>query len=492
MTVWLTDIMMLLFAGAMIAVVVDMGRKYFGGYRQLMVGSVAMLAIALSLIRALIEWFSETPGTSVITPASSPFATVFVVDSFSLFIIITEFVVGLVIAYYATVYLSPKDNVGPFFALLLIMMVSILGISSAGDLLSLFLFWEGMSITAYGLVSFRRGSRIGLEATIKYFFLAGVGSLLSVYGISVIYSITGSLHLSAIAQAVYTTNQLGLFGLLMLVVGFGVEAAIVPLHTWLPDVYSAASAPVAALIAGDVTGIAVFVLVKIVQPMARFGGQPGNVLLAGQWPLILLSVVTMLLGNLSALHQTNLRRMLGFSSIAQTGYMLAAISTLSVPGLIAVVFNIWNHGLLKSSFFLTIGRRDEDLSLTELGSLGGLAGRSRLQSFMYASSSLALVGSPPFGLFWSELLIVQSLLLLSSTPFTVLALIVLANIVLSIGYYFRVINTVVSGSASGEALKAVRRREVVAPVALLLLSLLTGVIPGMFVSHIAMLGGLVP
>ena len=490
---WLTDVMMILFAGAMVSLVVDMGKRFYGGRRQFISGAVAIAATAVSLAIVLAEWFAETASTTQISPASSSFATLYAVDSFTLFIIVTELSIGLVIAYFSTVYLTPRDNSGPFFALLLIMLLSLTGVSSAGDFLSLFLFWEGMSISAYGLVSFRKKPGIALEASIKYFFLAGVGSLLSLYGISVVYSITGSLHISSISQAVFATSQSGLFGLLMLFIGFGVEAAIVPLHTWLPDIYSAAPAPVAALIAGDVTGMAVFVLVKIVQPLSIPGGQPiGEYLRAGMLPLIILSVATMLLGNLSALMQTNLRRMLGFSTIAQTGYMLAAISTFSIPGLIAVVFNIWNHGLLKSSFFLNIGRRDEDYSLTELKNLPLSGNGGRLQSVMYTASSLGMTGSPPFGLFWSEILIVQSLLLMSDITFTVLAIIVVSNIVLSIGYYFRIINSVVSGKSPEAAGPQARMREMAAPLALLALSIATGIIPGLFISRIALLGSVFP
>lgn len=483
--------MMVLFGGAMLSLAVDMGKKYYRDDRQLVVGAVAMVAIAVSLFVVLLNWFQLKAVTTFVQPGSSPFATLYIVDSFSIFIIVTVLVVGLAIAYYASVYLTPKDNAGTFFALLLIMMCSLTGVSSAGDLLSLFLFWEGMSITAYGLVAFRRRSRIALEASIKYFFLAGVGSLLTLYGISVVYSLTGSIRLDALSDAALLGSRSGIFGLAMLLVGFGVEAAIVPLHTWLPDVYSAAPTPVAALVSGAVTGTGMFALVKIIQPMAMTGAHISSYLQSAQYLLVLLAVATMLLGNMSALMQTNLRRMLGFSSIAQTGYMLAALSTLSVPGLIAVVFNIWNHGLLKSNFFMLTGRNDEDYSLTEMDNLSGMSGRSRLQSFMYASSSLGMVGSPPFGLFWSELLIVQSLLLMPGTLFRVLAIIVVANIVLSIGYYFRVINSVVFGKEQGKALPS-RGREIAAPLALLLLSILTGLIPGLFIGHIAQLGSVVP
>lgn len=488
---WLTDIMMILFGGAMVSLIADMGKRYYGAHRQAVSGAVALASISASLLIVLANWLSLPDSGIYITPIPGPFSTLYLVDSFSIFIIITVLVVGVVVSYYSIHYLTERDNAGPFFALLLIMLCSLAGVSSSGDLLSLFLFWEGMSISAYGLVSFRKGSGLALEATMKYFFLAGAGSVLALYGIAVIYTVSGSILLSGLSSQAVIGSQSGLFGLFLLLLGFGVEAAIVPLHTWLPDVYSAAPTPVAALVSGAVTGTGMFALVKIIQPLATQGAlSVGRYLGSVQILLVLLSVATMLIGNLSAMTQTNLRRMLGFSSIAQTGYMLAALSTFSVAGLVAIVFNIWNHGILKSNFFLLTGRGDEDYSMTEMDSLSGMAGRSRLQAFMYTSSSLGMVGSPPFGLFWSELLIVQSLLLPQSGMFLLLAVIVVANIVLSIGYYFRVINTVVFGK--GEAKAPVRGREIAAPLALMLLSVLTGLIPGFFIGHIAALASALP
>ena len=114
---WLTDVMMILFAGAMVSLMVDMGKRFYGGRRQFISGAVAIAATAVSLAIVLAEWFAETASTTQISPASSSFATLYAVDSFTLFIIVTELSIGLVIAYFSTVYLTPRDNSGPFFAL---------------------------------------------------------------------------------------------------------------------------------------------------------------------------------------------------------------------------------------------------------------------------------------------------------------------------------------------------------------------------------------
>ena len=199
-----------------------------------------------------------------------------------------------------------------------------------------------------------------------------------------------------------------------------------------------------------------------------------------------LALITMLVGNLSALAQGNLRRILSFSSIAQTGYMLAALSTLNVAGLVAVVFTIWNHGLLKSNFFMVLGKKNSSMEASQLESLRGVGRGNRPLGFLYASSSMAMMGAPPFGMFWSEILVVQSLLLAghaSGAVFFVLAAAVVLNIVLSIGYYFKIINTVVFGEASQE--KDERRLGDLAPsAALLAISVLTGIAPFLILGNV--------
>jgi proton-translocating NADH-quinone oxidoreductase chain N len=476
--VFVTDAMEILFAGAMASLLVDIGARRYGKWRPQVAGGLASAAILASLVLLLENW-GAFPGTSMTTqPESSPLASLYVADQYTVFVAFTAMVIVGLVSVYSWRYLTAADNVGPFNSLLLLLLCSVLGVASAGDLLTLFLFWEAMSLSAFGLVSFRKNAELSLEATLKYFFLAGVGSLLSLYGIGVLYAVSGSIRFTAVTAA--SASQLGLFGIVFLVLGFGVEAAIVPLHTWLPDVYSASPAPAAAAVSGVVTGTGVFALLKVLQPLA---GALGGEVQSLQAALVGLALLTMLLGNLAALRQTNLKRMLGYSSVAQTGYMLAALSTLTPAGFVAVVFTIWNHGLLKSNFFMLAGRDDSKYESTELGALGGLGRSDPRLGLMYASSSLAMVGSPPFGLFWSEILIVQALLAASSATFFWLAVAVTLNVVLSIGYYYPVINRVVFGEG-GQARRATAG-EIAVPLALLALSVLTGLVPGLLLARLA-------
>ena len=297
-----------------------------------------------------------------------------------------------------------------------------------------------------------------------------------------IYFSAGTIQLSGIGLAL--GSSFGQLGFCVLLIGLGVEAAVVPLHTWLPDVYSASPLPAASVMSGAVTGVGVFALLKVVQPLvpALPPSSPSNL----QLVIAGLALLTMLVGNFSALAQGNLRRILSFSSVAQTGYMLAALATFSLPGLVAVVFTIWNHGLLKSNFFMVLGKKNASMEGSQLESLKGEGRNDRRLGFLYGSSSLAMMGAPPFGMFWSEILVVQSLLLAgqaSGTIFYVLGAAVVLNIVLSIGYYFRIINTVVFGEAKGETEKR-PLADLLPPVSLLALSAITGVAPFLILGQV--------
>ena len=475
--------MELLFAGAMVSLLADIGAKFYGTRRPVVSGTVTLLSILGALWLLVSNWNSYRTVSVSFQAIAYPLSSLYVSDRYTLFILFTAFVIFGAVSVYSWSRLSPDDNVGPFNALLLLLLCAIVGVVSSGDFIVLFVFWEALSVSAYGLISFRKSAAISLEASLKYFVLAGIGSLLALYGIALLYSVTGSIVLASTAAAVAGSST-ALLGLIFIIAGFGVEAAIVPLHTWLPDVYAAAPSPAAAAVSGIVTGTGVFVLVKLLEPVisalpSAFTPEAQHL----QLVLVALSLLTMTLANFAGLVQTNLKRMLGYSSIAQTGYMLAALSTFSVSGIVAVVFTIWNHGLLKSNFFMLAGGSDSTYEGTELERMSGIGRSDRKLGVAFASSSLAMVGSPPFGLFWAEILVVQSLLAQSSTVFFWLAVALVLNIVLSIGYYYRIINSVVFGEVH-EPAKSHSRWELSAPVGLLALSVLTGLVPGILLGLI--------
>jgi formate hydrogenlyase subunit 3/multisubunit Na+/H+ antiporter MnhD subunit len=255
-------------------------------------------------------------------------------------------------------------------------------------------------------------------------------------------------------------------------------------------------------LAGVVTETAVFALIKIIsptftplaqsitpaltpsvtqtQPIAYFG--------LIQASLVVIAVLTMLIGNLGALGQGNVKRMLSYSSIAHVGYMLAALATFSIVGVVAILFHIWNHGLVKSSFFMLTGNKGKAFEDSDLGSMKGLFQQDRLEGGMFALSSLGMLGVPPFGTFWSELLIIQSLLATQSLTFYALAVVVVLNIVFSVGYFSKVITSVAQkpNTTDGPTTKiSVSWPLIISPLLLLLISLLTGFAPWLMLGKLS-------
>jgi len=494
---WLTDIMMLLFIGALASLLLDLGKKRYDSYRPIVVGAVPTLILAICLIDVVLNWSSLTQTMSI-RPADADFASLYLVDKFSIFVIFTILAVGLAVSFYSMKFLTANENAGPFFALMLFLIVSLIGIVTAGDLLELFLFWEGMSVAAYGLVAFNKKVTVSLEAALKYLFLAGTGSLIALFGISIIYILTGSIQLRDLALIFQKDPQLAALGLLMLIMGFGVEAAIFPLHTWLPDAYSASPAPVSAVLAGIVTETAVFALIKIISPTftpltqtitpaltpPMSQTQPIGFFGLIQASLVIIAVFTMLVGNLGALGQGNIKRMLSYSSIAHVGYMLAALATFSVVGVVAIIFHIWNHGLVKSSFFMLTGNKGKAYEDSELDNVKGLFHQDKVAGGMFALSSLGMLGVPPFGTFWSELLIIQSLLATQSLTFYALAVVVVFNIVFSVGYFSKIITSVAQKTDSTTK-TAFSWPLMLSPLLLLLISLLTGFAPWLMLGRLS-------
>ncbi len=441
---WLLTIMEVQFAGSMVAMLADLGRRRLGAHRARVIGGVSTAFLLVSVAELLWNWAGVIQsGPQTISPlgSGSVFASFYTFSSLGNLVILAVLVAGTAVAAYTTVTLSVSENIGPFYALLMLLVASSVGVISAGDFLTLFLFWTGLSVAAFGLVSFERRD-VSMEAAMKYFFSAASGSLLYLYGVALIYGATGSISLAQASVLVRTGGPEGLLGLLLVLFGIGVEVALFPVHTWLPDAYGAAPAFTGGLHGRVVNETLLFAMLKIVQPLITASASQSVQIV--QYLLISVAVLTMVVGNLGAFGQGNLRRMLAFSSIAQMGYMLAALSTFTALGFVAVSFHIWNHGLVKSNFFLLTGvggRRGFEAA--DLDELAGAGHDDRTMGVLYTASSLAMVGSPPFGTFWSEILIVQSLLSAPNSVFQWVAAALLVNVVLSIGYYYRIINRVV-------------------------------------------------
>ena len=471
------------FVGAFEVLLLDLAFKNKTSHRSAVSGIVALVTFGFI---AYSNWQQATQilvsGKSIVIQLEpSILATTFTITELGVYISSIALLLSFMISVYSIAYLRKDGNSAVFQSLILLLYLSIYAVTVSGDLLTFFIGWEGMSVAAYGLVAFYKHSWEAIEATVKYLIMSGIGSLTALYGIALIYGLTGSLNIESFVKAFATPTPIGDLALVLIFMGFGVEAAIAPLHMWLPDAHPAAPSPMSALLSGIIIEVGSFAFIRLLGGILIL---PSYVAMA-QPILAITAVATMFIGNLSALQQDDLKRLLAYSSIAQVGYILLGIATLTAAGFSASVFHIWNHALLKGLLFLLAGIVTFQIGTRSLSEMAGLGRKSPILAALFSFGALAMTGVPPFGLFWSEFLIVLSNLAVGSLILTGAVVLMLVNLLISIGYYFRVIRTIAFAKPSSKLEAAEGSMRI--PVLLLIpcvilvgLSLITGLYPNLF------------
>jgi len=305
---------------------------------------------------------------------------------------------------------------------------------SAGSLITLYLGLELMSLCLYAMVAFDRESGIAAESAIKYFVLGSMASGTLLYGMSILYGVTGSLELAAIANAVQGgfADNIGLiFGIAFLIVGIGFKLGAVPFHMWIPDVYEGSPTCVTVFI-GTASKLAAFALAMRLLPEALAASQP-------DWSqmLVVLSVLSIAIGNVVAVAQTNLKRMLAYSTISQVGYILLGILSGTAQGYQAAMFYMVSYVIVASGAFgmiLLLAR--QGFEADKLVDFKGLNARSPWFAGMMAILMFSLAGLPPFVGFWAKLGVIQAVL---AVGYTWLAVVAVLFSVVGAFFYLRIV-----------------------------------------------------
>ena len=339
------------------------------------------------------------------------------------------------VLFYSRKYLSDRGMFrGEFFVLALFGVLGMMFMISANHLLILYLGLEVMSLSMYAMIALRRDSRPAVEAAMKYFVLGALASGLLLYGMSMIYGATGSLDLNKIAWALFTrqANAMVLvFGLVFLVSGIAFKLGAVPYHMWVPDVYQGAPTAVTLFI-GTAPKIAAFAFVI---RLLVFGLQP----VVGEWHmmLVILAVLSMIIGNLTAIAQTNLKRMLAYSTIANMGFMLLGMLSGNPQGYSAALFYTVAYVLATlASFGMILLLSREGFEAENLEDLKGLNDRSPWYAFLMLLVMFSLAGIPPTVGFYAKLQVISAVVNIGYIWLAVVA--VLASLVGAF-YYLRVV-----------------------------------------------------
>ncbi len=376
------------------------------------------------------------------TTYPGPLGVVLAADAFSVFLMGLFTVMGLVVSIYSIGYMSHDTGLQQYYALLLIMVGAMNGVVVACDLFTLFMFYETMGLSSFVLVAFRRDWE-GIEAAIKYLMMSAVGSTLVLFSASYLYGLTGTLNIGAMAQAVQSDPDNPLIGVLiaLLTAGFGVKGAVVPFAAWLADAHPAAPSGISAMLSGVVIKVGIYGIVRV------------NVTLFSvsvpyfDWPLLLatFALVTMTAGNFWALTQTDLKRMLAYSSITQIGFILFAFGTFTEFGYQTGTFYILSHALTKGLLFLCAGAFLHSVGTRDLNELEGIGKRMPFTGAVFVLGVLSLMGMPPLAGFYAKVLILMAGVSagITQTPLYVgFTLVAIFNALLALGYYLRMLQVV--------------------------------------------------
>ncbi len=338
---------------------------------------------------------------------------------------LTSSLIGLVAVLSA--YSLIDEDVLAHNALILALCSSSVLLATSSDLVRLFVAWEVLSTSVAALTAYHR-DREGAEAALKYVMLCGAGTALALAGVMLVAVETGSTSL----EAVYSASPLAK---VLLLTGFGVEAAIFPLHFWLPDAHMAAPSTASAVLSGVAIESAAVLVFRLVGSDALMRAVVAPLALAGA-----------LVGNLSAYRQDDFKRLLAFSSVANVNYILLAWASGNALATRFAFLHIFAHGLLKASLFIVAGLLLASYGTRLLSKLSGAASGNNALKLVVILAALGLTGAPPLPTFWSELYIGIGLFQYSPA----LGLGFLLSVVTSFPYYFRAMYTLVTGSRESE------------------------------------------
>jgi NADH-quinone oxidoreductase subunit N len=310
-------------------------------------------------------------------------------------------------------------------------------IAYSTDLVMLLVAWELMSIPTYVLAGFMKKDPMSNEAALKYFLFGALASAIIIYGISIAYGVTGSTNIGEVIQGFAALDSdmipLALLAVGMFIAGFGFKMGLVPFHMWLPDTYEGSPPTIATLLAAGTKKAGFAAAIRVIVM--------GTVALNLEWTFALgiIAVMTMTVGNVAAIMQKNLARMLAYSSIGHAGYILIGLSIapFSSIGLQGSLFHILNHAVMKGAAFIAVAGIVSTLAIANIEKLKGLGRKMPITSLGLVISLLALAGVPPLNGFWSKLMLFGAAIdagpLAAWAPW--LAIAGILNSALSLAYY---------------------------------------------------------
>ncbi|MHC1625843.1 MAG: proton-conducting transporter transmembrane domain-containing protein [Methanoculleaceae archaeon] len=424
-------------------------------------GWVMIAATLTVLIALLLAWTVITGGVVVYSFGAStpglalppdsggvPVRILFTVDAMSAFMAVIAGVVGWAVTVYSLASRRGCTGNDSYFALLLLLTTGILGMVCTGDLFNFFVFMEINSLAGAALVASRIDRGVAVEAGLKYAVLSTLGGLLFLFAVALLYGQYGSLNIAYIASCMRLTT-LDAIALALFVGVLAMKCGAVPMHFWTPDAYSMAPAAVTSFLVVS-SQASLYGLFRIVFTLY---GLMLNWAVIG-WIIIILGVLSMFIGVCMAIPQKDVKRLMAYHAVSQTGYMLLGVgvgcAVLGDPALMNAfgftameggIFHIFNHAMYKGLLFLTAGAIFYRTGTRNLNELGGLGHRMKWTMVFFIIGALAIAGIPPFNGFASKLLIYESVFIFNP----ILSVIAMVVSILTLASFVKVFHSIFMG-----------------------------------------------
>lgn len=483
-----------LFIGAVLVPLVKVVGVKLNASKLVDVFAASVLAFALYKLYSLtMQVLSGSPVEFYLSGFPPPMGSALRADPLSAFMAMTFCSLGLLVAIYSIRYMEEDTGLDVYYALLLTLVAGLVGVVLAWDFLTLFVFWETMCVSGYVLVGFRKYKWEPVEAGFKYLIMSTFGSILMFYGVSFLFSLAGTLNFTQMAEALHGVKSPLLYlALCMIVAGFGVTAAMVPFHTWLPDAHPAAPSGISAMLSGVVIKAGVYGMYRstftLFNPALY---NYGAVLMA-------FGVLTLTVANLMALLQRDIKRLFAYSSIVNIGYIVTGggiaayvlstygassptlASSVAVFALTGALFHVFNHAIGKGLLFLCSGCFLHEAKTRDLAQLEGIGRRMPWTGASLSIGLLALAGVPPLNGFWSKLFIILAGLSIPSDAFMVaITALLILNAIFAAAYYLWVMQRVMLREPTERASRAHEAPlSMVLPIALMAaICIVVGVLP---------------
>ena len=379
---------------------------------------------------------------------SAPVGIEYRIDALGAFVLIIVTLVGAVVTPYALTSVEEEIDESKralFYAAFLLCLSGLLGIIVTGDVFNVFVFLEISSLSAYALIALGKNRR-ALTAAYQYLIMGSVGATFIVIGIGLLYVMTGSLNMADLAVLLpdLPSNRTVPVAFAFLTVGVCLKLALFPLHMWLPNAYAYAPSAVTSFIASTATKVAIYILLRFF--FTVFGANYSFLEMQIGTYLLPLSLVAIFSMSLVAVFQTDIKRMLAYSSLAQIGYIILGISFFSSAGLTAGILHLFNHAVIKGSLFMALGCVMYRLKSVEIDDMRGLGKRMPLTMGAFVVGGFSLIGVPFTAGFISKWYLIQAALEQGLWPVAVL---ILTASLMAVVYIWKVVEAVYFSDGSG-------------------------------------------